>query len=62
VAERVCRRFPQAKVLLTSGYAGGRGDGRPPPASTLLAKPYSREQLLARIAALFPPPAPEAAA
>jgi CheY-like chemotaxis protein len=58
VAARLLRRFPAAKVLLTSGYPGGRNGGCGLLADApLLSKPYAHAEVLAQLRMLFPPPA-----
>ena len=48
LAERLRRQWPGLKVLLSSGYSG-EAEPQPPPGVPLLAKPYDRGQLAAKL-------------
>lgn len=58
LARRLCQLCPDLRVVFTSGYQPDLA-GKPlqlQPGQTFLAKPYSPDQLLQAIRAVFPPP------
>jgi PAS domain S-box-containing protein len=56
VAERIRKRHRQVKVLYTTGYSASlrTASGPLPKGSSLLAKPYARQELIRQLRALFP--------
>jgi len=59
LARQAAAKYPQLRILLTSGYTGkaGRSDGQARFSANLLIKPYARAELAQRIQALLNTPA-----